>query len=250
MIDATEKIPGDACASAAVPSGDVLPGGDPLLAWVRQEASRPLARIRLALGYLYLPGLEPVWDALEGSGAEINLLIGNTAGTLTDEQYVALGDEARIAGRPNDPRLPEQDVAAGARADRARIVTETARALRENLARGAGADAPLASVLLRIARAVGGGRLRVRIYPDGRLHAKAYLFHGAATGEAMTALVGSSNLSLPASGNPTELNLVVRDPATTAAVSEWFDALWFAGQDFTRDLLTEILAAPSLQPTP
>lgn len=235
--------------SVSAAMADILPGGEPLLARVRVEANaKPLTRIRLALGYLFVPGLAPVWDALEGgSTAELQLLIGNTAGTLTEEQSVALADEIADAGRPDDSRSPEMDVASSARAARTRIVAETARALRENLAHIPASDMAAQSVLLRLARAANAGRLRVRIYPDGRLHAKAYLFERSDDAPSI-ALVGSSNLSLPSPGNPTEMNVVVRDTAAFRQVTDWFDALWDAGQDFTRELLTEILAAPALQP--
>ncbi|MES2461832.1 MAG: phospholipase D-like domain-containing protein [Armatimonadota bacterium] len=227
---------------------DILPGGEPLLARVRIEASAAgVSRIRLALGYLFVPGLAPVWDALDRSGAtELHLLIGNTAGTLTEEQQVALADEASANAGPNDTRSPEMDVAAAARAERARIVTETAQALRENLAHIPVDDAAAKSLLLRLARAANTGRLRVRIYPEGRLHAKAYLFERA-NGHPMVALVGSSNLSLPSPGNPTELNVIVRETEATLGLSAWFDTLWDVGQDFSRELLTEILDAPCLQ---
>lgn len=228
---------------------DILPGGEPLLARVRVEAAAAgVRRIRLALGYLFVPGLAPVWDALDHSSAiELDLLIGNTAGTLTVEQQVALADEVSDFAGPNDARSPEMDVAGAARAERARIVAETAKALRENLARIPTGDAAAPSVLLRLARAASTGRLRVRIYPEGRLHAKAYLFEHE-DGAATVALVGSSNLSLPSPGNPTELNVVVREQEALAQVARWFDTLWDTGQDFTRELLTEILNAPCLQP--
>ena len=228
---------------------DILPGGEPLLARVRVEASAAgVSRIRLALGYLFVPGLAPVWDALDHSSAtELHLLIGNTAGTLTEDQAVALADEVSVTAGPNDSRSPEMDVAAAARTERARIVTETAQALRENLAHIPAGDAAVQSVLLRLARAANAGRLRVRIYPEGRLHAKAYLFERQ-NGSPMVALVGSSNLSLPAPGNPTELNVVVREKKASDQLTDWFETLWDAGQDFTRELLTEVLNAPCLQP--
>ncbi|MBC8102514.1 MAG: hypothetical protein H7Z41_07980 [Cytophagales bacterium] len=228
---------------------DVLPGGEPLLARIRVEASAPgVGRIRLALGYLFVPGLAPVWDALDHSTAtELHLLIGNTAGTLTEEQRIALADEVSLAAAPNDARSPDMDVAASARTERARIVTETARALRENLAHIPSGDTATPSVLLRLARAASAGRLRVRIYPEGRLHAKATLFERS-DGAPALALVGSSNPSLPSPGNPTELNVVVREAKASALLCAWFDTLWDAGQDFTRELLTEILNAPCLQP--
>lgn len=231
-----------------VVTADILPGGEPLLARVRAEASATgVRRIRLALGYLFVPGLAPVWKALEHSSAtELHLLIGNTAGTLTDEQRVALADEVSGTASPHDTRSPEMDVAAAARTERARIVTETAGALRENLAHIPAGDSGAQSVLLSLAQAATTGRLRVRIYPEGRLHAKAYLFEHP-EGISTIALVGSSNLSLPSPGNPTELNVVVREKAATDQITHWFDTLWDAGQDFTRELLTEIMAAPCLQ---
>ena len=229
-------------------SEDILPGGEPLLARVRLEASAAgVRRIRLALGYLFVPGLAPVWDALHHSSAtELHLLIGNTAGTLTEEQQIALADEASVRARANDVRPPEMDVAAAARTERARIVSETSEALRENLAHIPSGDAAARAVLLGLAQAVGTGRLRVRIYPEGRLHAKAYLFERG-EGLPTTALVGSSNLSLPSPGNPTELNVVVREKNAASQLSQWFDTLWDSGQDFTRELMTEILSAPCLR---
>jgi hypothetical protein len=235
--------------SVSAVMADILPGGEPLLARVRVEASATgVSRIRLALGYLFVPGLAPVWDSLDHSSAsELHLLIGNTAGTLTEEQQIALADEVSATSGPNDARSPEMDVAAAARTERARIVTETAEALRENLAHIPAEDAAGQSVLLRLANAANTGRLRVRIYPEGRLHAKAYLFEQGDDSPGI-ALVGSSNLSLPSRGNPTELNVVVREKEASAQLAAWFDALWDVGQDFTRELLTEILNTPCLHP--
>lgn len=210
---------------------DILGGGEPLLARVRAEAAGA-TRLRLALGYLFLSGLAPVWDALDGSGGEIHLLIGNTAGQPTDEQRAA-GAAARGA------LAAEFDVAATARAERARVVTETTEALRANLGSIARTDAHR-RVLMGLAQGIARNRVRVRIYPDGRLHAKAYLFERAG---ATRALVGSSNVSLPSPGNPTELNVVVRAPESVAAVTQWFDALWAVSQDFSRDLFTALSAS-------
>ena len=218
----------------------VISGGEPLIDRIRAEAIAPsVERIRLALGYLFVPGLEPIWDALEVSSAqEIHLLIGNTAGVLTDEQRIAAGNEVTAS---DSAVAPKHDMAATARADRDRIVTETANGLRENLKR-----LPITSendrFILSLARAIGANRLRVRIYSEGRLHAKASLFEHTSATTLSVAIVGSSNLTLPASDNPTELNVVLHDPDQVAAVADWFDGLWDAGQDFTRALFTEISA--------
>jgi phosphatidylserine/phosphatidylglycerophosphate/cardiolipin synthase-like enzyme len=212
-------------------NNDILPGGEPLLARVRAEAGGA-TRLRFAPGYLFLSGLAPLWDALEASGAEIHLLIGNTAGQPTEEQ--------RVAEQANGSTIAsELDVAAAARAERKRILAETAGALRANLAHIPHTDQN-ARMLAGLAQSIAGNRLRVRIYAHGRIHAKAYLFDRPG---GPVALVGSSNISLPSPGNPTELNVVVRDGAAVAAVSDWFDDLWIAGHDFSRELFTQLSAA-------
>ena len=207
---------------------DVLPGGEALLARVRAEA-RGTTRLRFALGYLSLAGLAPLWDALAAENAELHLLIGNTRSLPTDEQRVAHADSA---GQP--ALAPDLDVAAAARFGRAQVVEETTAALQANLLH-LPRTAVNRSLLLGLTRGVAANRVRVRIYPDGRLHAKAYLFeHGDA--QAATALVGSSNLSLPSAGDPTELNVALRDPAAVRSVDVWFGQLWDASQEFSRDL--------------
>ncbi|HVK01913.1 MAG TPA: phospholipase D-like domain-containing protein [Armatimonadaceae bacterium] len=227
-------------------TGDVLAGGEPLLARVRAEAAVPgTTRMRFALGYLFVPGLAPIWDALEASTAtDIRLLIGNTTSVLSEEQRAAAGD-AGPGGAALLSVPMEQDVAAGARAARDRVVAETAAALRENLARIERTDAN-AALLVGLARAVAANRLRVRIYPDGRLHAKVCLFDRESV-EQSVALVGSTNLTLPAPGNPTELNVATRGEPC-AAVSDWFGALWDEGQDFTRAFVGELLRGWPLSP--
>lgn len=218
----------------------ILSGGEPLLSRVRAEA-RGAARLRFAPGYLFLSGLAPVWDALEASGAEIHLLIGNTAGQPTEEQRVA----GQAGGNAGGALASELDVAASARAERRRILAETAGALGANLARIPRTDEN-ARLLTGLAQGIAENRVRVRIYAHGRIHAKAYLFEPA--GGPAVALVGSSNISLPSPGNPTELNVAIGDAAAVDAVAAWFEGLWNAGQDFSRDLFTQLSAAWPLAP--
>lgn len=231
--------------TATVASAEVLGGGEALLTRVAAEASVPgVTRLRFAPGYLYVPGLMPVWEALERSAAsDIHFLIGNTAGMLTDEQRVATAQQFGYEGLTKEMDLaalaPDLDVAAAARRERQRVVAETATALRENLLR-LPLDLPEHErFLLSLARSVGTNRVRIRIYAEGRLHAKAALFETSDSG-ARLALVGSSNLTLPTSGNPTEMNVALRDPAAVQEVAGWFDTLWAAAHDFTRPFFTEL----------
>jgi phosphatidylserine/phosphatidylglycerophosphate/cardiolipin synthase-like enzyme len=223
---------------------EVHPGADRLIDRIREEAAEPsIQRIRLALGYLFVPGLQPLWDALEASSAgEIHFLIGNTAGVQTEEQRVAAA--ATFAGTPPSV-APEHDMAATARADRDLIIQATTEALRENL-RHFAQNGENARFLRRLASAIGANRLRVRIYPDGRLHSKASLFdripaaENSESASGSVAVVGASNLTLPGIGNPTEMNVIIRDPQQVTAVGTWFDTLWAAGQDFTRAFFLEL----------
>jgi hypothetical protein len=213
---------------------EILPGGEPIIARIQAEAATAhLTRIRLAPGYLFLPGLAPFWHELGSSEAnEIQILIGNTAGTLTDEQRFAASAGVLASGV-----APELDMAASARTGRDRLLAETARSVRENLGRMTTTQTH-ERLVLSLARAVGANRLRVRVYPNGRLHAKATLFERDAGGSV--AIVGPTNVTLPASGNPTQINVLVREPQTVGEVATWFDVLWDAGQDFTRTLFAEL----------
>jgi len=223
----------------ASPDSDILGGGEPLLARVRAEASVPGTRaLRFALGYLFVPGLAPVWDAMEGGPAEeMQVLIGNTATLPTEEQRLAV--ETITGPLPLPSGVP--DVAAAARRERERTLRDTAGALRENLRQVKRTDEN-ARVLVGLARAVTQNRLRIRIYGDGRLHAKAYLFarHGLVPSAA---LVGSTNLTLPSPGNRTELNVAVHDRTGFASVSAWFDDLWDVSHDFSREMVAELSGA-------
>jgi hypothetical protein len=191
-------------ASAA----DVLPGGEPLLARVRDEAAKPAtSRMRFALGYLFVPGLAPVWDALEASPAdEIHLLIGNTAGQPTDEQRVAAAAAAQQPRSSAGGGFFADDVAGGARTERARVLSETTSALRANLAavprEERQAAAPYRPRPGDHRRTASRSRLHRRPAPRQGVPLRAAPGRGrnkrGHTG-AGVALVGSSNLTLPAS---------------------------------------------------
>lgn len=223
----TDLTPNNTVAAA------VVPGGEALLGRVRDEAAGA-TRARFALGYLSVAGLLPVWDALE-TVTTLHLLIGNTAAQPTDEQRAAQNAQAATQA--------PGDVAAPAREQRTRVVTETAHAL-EGGARRLGETEPGRRVLLGLAAGIGAGRIRVRVYTGGRIHAKAYLFERAHADSVAgnVALVGSSNLTLPgvaadADASPAEMNVLLRDADAVADVAAWFERLWNAGHEFSRDLL-------------
>lgn len=193
---------------------------------------------RLAVGYLFLDGLHPLRAQLDQLES-LEILIGNVVSRLTEEQ-VREEAEARLRGG-EDWVQGREDMAVTLRASHDRAAAETALNLRVTL------DAlprttDNQALLLTLARRVAQGNLRVRLYTQGRIHAKVALVeypegHLEAPG---VAIVGSSNLTLGGEAHPTELNVVLRDSESLAALEAWFGQLWSVSQDFHRELFDEL----------
>lgn len=201
------------------------------------------ALARFALGYLFLSGFEALSDVLDGV-QEMRLLIGNTTNRQTIEQiaegYHSLAEVER--------RAEEERYRPAAQA--ARMASATAEALAES-AEVMGQSDEAERVVSTLAQLIGEGRLHVRVYTRGRLHAKAYICtYGqsySAAGQPLPnptpgiAVVGSSNLSLAGITTNTELNVLVHGGANHAALVEWFDNLWEDAEPFDEHLM-EVLA--------
>lgn len=79
-------------------------------------------------------------------------------------------------------------------------------------------------------------RIEVRVYPKGKLHAKAYIFELRSTEVATgVGIVGSSNLSLSGISENSELNLKTLNDPDVNKLLEWFDSLWEDGVEFTKE---------------
>lgn len=193
-------------------------------------------RARFAVGYLFLSGLKPLRPHLERL-REIHLLIGNT----TDRETI----ETLAEGYKRLERLEE--AAEGwrypKRLEMQRAAEETAANVAETFALMGQTDEDEATVRT-VLRLIEAGRLKVRVYTRGRLHAKAYLFdygpiydaqgHELPREEKGLAIVGSSNLTLAGISHNTELNVLVHGNDNHAALGQWFDELW--EDDLTRQL--------------
>ncbi|HNC43176.1 MAG TPA: helicase-related protein, partial [Acidobacteriota bacterium] len=93
-------------------------------------------------------------------------------------------------------------------------------------------------------------RLQVRVYTQGRLHAKAYIFtygqvfddRGRPVNrqENGIAIVGSSNLTLAGVTHNTELNVVVHGNQNHVELCRWFDELWNESEEFNEALMQEL----------
>ena len=200
---------------------------------------------RFAVGYLFLDGLVPLRAQMARLEC-VEILIGNVVNRLTREQ---VREEAAQRQRGGEDQVhPQEDVAATLREMHDRITAETALNLRETLA-ALERTPEMQETLLGLAKSVARGSLKVRLYTQGRLHAKIALIsyaagHPAAPG---VAVVGSSNLTLGGDAHPTELNVALSDAASFREMEQRFERLWDMSQDFHRELFTELGQSWALQ---
>ncbi len=191
---------------------------------------------KLAVGYLFLDGLVPL-RAQIAQMETVEILIGNVVNRLTEEQ---VREEASLRRRGGDAGVREQeDVAASLRETHDRAMVETALNLRETLA-ALDRTAEVQALLLTLAEAVARGSLKMRLYTEGRIHAKVALIGYPSGCGPNVAVVGSSNLTLGGAAQPTELNVALSDPAGVQALEQWYQRLWDVSQDFHRELFTEL----------
>ena len=208
---------------------------------------------RFAVGYFFLSGLEAVAGQL-ANVKELRLLIGNTSSRETIEQ-IAEGYRRleQVQNAAEAQTYPKRAEAEAARQQTAQAVGETVAFMDQT----AQAE-ELVSVLVRLIQA---GRLKVRVYTKGRLHAKAYIFDYGPLYDAQgqlvpreergIAIVGSSNFTLSGVSSNTELNVLVPGNANHAELTRWFEELWKESPEFEEQLLVELEQAwPRAQVTP
>ena len=195
-----------------------------------------------AVGYFFVSGLEAVADALAGV-QELRLLIGNTSNRQTIEQIAE--------GRRRLEQVQEavEALAYPRRDEVERIAQCTAADIGQTVALMDPSDAAIRT-LSTLVRLMESGRLKVRVYTRGRLHAKAYIFdykplydaqgHPVPREERGIAIVGSSNLTLSGITSNTELNVLVQGNEEHAALTRWFDELWEQSEEFQEHLLHEL----------
>ncbi len=203
---------------------------------VRDYLDAGASGAKLAVGYLFFDGLVPMQAQLARLDS-VEILIGNVVNRLTREQ---VREEAAARPRGGEDEVRDrEDVAATLRDTHDRAAVETALNLRETLA-GLERTPETQALLLTMAAAVARGSLKMRLYTEGRIHAKVALIEYPLGGPAAVAVVGSSNLTLGGDSHPTELNVALSDPASVDALADWFGQLWDGSQDFHRELFTEL----------
>jgi hypothetical protein len=195
-----------------------------------------------AVGYFFISGLESVADALEGV-EEIRLLIGNTTNRETIDQlaegYRRLEAVQRTIENDEDINRRESRKRAAATAEGVGSALEVMDQTDE--------WEKLVKLLVRLIEV---GRLKVRVYTRGTMHAKAYIFdyktlydqdgNEVIPPEPGQGIVGSSNLTLSGVTSNTELNVVVTGAENHAQLKEWFEDLWEEAEDFDEVLMHEM----------
>lgn len=207
-------------------------------------------RARFAVGYFFLSGLEALEGKLDGLD-ELRLLIGNTSSRTTVEQIAEGYRRLELVERALDEqRFPK-------RSQRDQWVAETAGNVRDTA--GLMDQTDEAETLVHtLVQMIAEGRLKVRVYTQGRLHSKAYIFDYAHPnpGNQGIAIVGSSNLTLSGLTHNTELNVLVHDKGTPgypdsgnhARLVQWFEELWAEAEEFAPWLMEELQQSWAARP--
>lgn len=185
-----------------------------------------------AVGYFFLSGFQAIASEVQHLD-KLRLLIGNTTNRETLEQMV------EGYGRLEDAQRRQRAERMNAQS-RDAILTGTLQGIRNDLSLMLQSDDEQQAVQ-SLADGIAEGRIEVRVYTKGRLHAKAYIFDfNDQMPYSGAGIVGSSNLSLSGLVHNTELNASLDGNANHHELRRWFDELWNEAEDFSAALMNEI----------
>lgn len=188
--------------------------------------------VHFAVGYFFISGFKAIADQTQHL-EKMRLLIGNTTNRETVEQMV----EGYNLLREGQRRKRSERMNG---TERESIVEDTRRSVADAFELMIQSDEEQEAALT-LAQGIAEGRIEVRVYTKGRLHAKAYIFDFSdSTYHEGAGIVGSSNLSLSGLAHNTELNANLDGNANHAELSRWFDDLWDESEDFSADLMETI----------
>ena len=77
-------------------------------------------------------------------------------------------------------------------------------------------------------------RIECRVYNKAKFHAKAYITHGKLAVVGSTALVGSSNFTLPGLKDNVELNIQIRREVDL--LQQWYEQHWLEAEEVTDEI--------------
>ena len=198
-------------------------------------------RADVAVGYFFMSGFEQVAGDLAGL-EKVRILVGRTDRQVLDQVAVDLPQAQALQARlDTDELVPRRE-----RGEIAQRAVEGVAQGVSVLPQDHGSEAAVSS----LRDMIGAGRVEVRAYPRGPLHAKAYLCWYDNHAEPGAAVVGSSNFTLSGFTGNTELNVRVTGDAEMEALRDWFEDLWRDSQDISEALLAELNRSWALARTP
>ena len=89
-----------------------------------------------------------------------------------------------------------------------------------------------------IVEAIRNKKIECRIYTKDKFHAKAYITHAKQAVVGSSALVGSSNLTLPGLTTNVELNIQIR--REVEILQEWYERHWNEAEEISEEILKVI----------
>ncbi len=90
-----------------------------------------------------------------------------------------------------------------------------------------------------IVAALKSGKITCRVYRKAKFHAKAYITHARPEVVGSSALVGSSNFTVPGLTKNLELNVRITG-SPVSVLQEWYERHWENAEDVTPDILRVI----------
>ncbi len=204
---------------------------DPPLLDRLKEMLASSSRADFAVGYFFISGFEAVAESLTGL-RKARILVGHADKQITEQVAYGLQQAEAIRAR-------QEADAAVRRRDR----EELARRAAANVGKAASLmpqDAASERAVAALRDLVAAGRVEVRSYARGPLHAKAYLCWYESHAELGSAVVGSSNLTLAGFTHNTELNVRVTGDAEMRELGRWFDELWEDSADVGKEIVAEL----------
>ncbi len=99
---------------------------------------------------------------------------------------------------------------------------------------------PLLSGVDAIVDAMQQGQIEVRVFDEGKFHAKCYITYERTGFFGPQALVGSSNFTHPGLTDNVELNIHVQTGNDVEDLQTWFELHWKKGKDVSPEIITTI----------
>lgn len=203
----------------------IVDNQDDKLADVLSDAIKMGAtQVDVCVGFFFLSGLLQLHDALANDKLKkIRLLIGSKTNNRTLEFIASSYDDPAMAAQEWKAIEARGQIAAErkARAEETRMSIEEQQS---KLTLSMSTKEKLAD----ISKWIQDGRLEIKVWWPGCLHAKCYVVHIPESRFVAPglAVVGSSNLTLAGLTSNTELNMLARDPDPFNALAQWFEDKW------------------------